>query len=65
MPQQDRTGPMGQGPKTGRGLGKCGKVESVQGSNGVGRSENRMGDGTATGRRRRKRCGGRNGRCRS
>jgi len=24
MPQQDRTGPMGQGPLTGRGLGPCG-----------------------------------------
>lgn len=25
MPGQDRTGPMGQGPLTGRGLGPCGK----------------------------------------
>ena len=24
MPQQDRTGPLGQGPLTGRGLGPCG-----------------------------------------
>ena len=24
MPGQDRTGPMGQGPLTGRGLGPCG-----------------------------------------
>jgi len=23
MPQQDRTGPSGQGPRTGRGLGNC------------------------------------------
>jgi len=25
MPQQDGTGPMGQGPLTGRGLGPCGR----------------------------------------
>ena len=25
MPGQDRTGPMGQGPMTGRGLGICGR----------------------------------------
>ena len=25
MPGQDRTGPMGQGPMTGRGLGPCGR----------------------------------------
>ncbi len=24
MPRLDRTGPMGQGPRTGRGLGPCG-----------------------------------------
>ena len=24
MPRQDRTGPLGQGPMTGRGLGPCG-----------------------------------------
>jgi hypothetical protein len=24
MPRLDKTGPMGQGPKTGRGLGPCG-----------------------------------------
>ncbi|MDL1982740.1 MAG: DUF5320 domain-containing protein [Deltaproteobacteria bacterium] len=24
MPQRDRTGPQGQGPKTGQGRGKCG-----------------------------------------
>jgi len=23
MPNRDKTGPMGQGPKTGRGLGNC------------------------------------------
>jgi len=25
MPRQDRTGPLGQGPMTGRGLGLCGR----------------------------------------
>ena len=25
MPAQDRTGPLGQGPMTGRGLGPCGR----------------------------------------
>ena len=25
MPNQDRTGPLGQGPLTGRGLGPCGR----------------------------------------
>ncbi|RLC30172.1 MAG: hypothetical protein DRH37_05960 [Deltaproteobacteria bacterium] len=28
MPGQDRTGPMGQGPRTGQGLGKCGKPKN-------------------------------------
>ena len=27
MPQQDRTGPQGQGPKTGQGRGKCGTTK--------------------------------------
>ena len=25
MPGKDRSGPLGQGPKTGKGLGKCGQ----------------------------------------
>lgn len=28
MPRRDGTGPMGQGPKTGRGMGSCANVES-------------------------------------
>ena len=28
MPGYDRTGPMGEGPKTGRGLGRCGKAKT-------------------------------------
>jgi len=30
MPNQNRTGPKGKGPKTGRKLGKCHKTESEQ-----------------------------------
>ncbi|MEA3386730.1 MAG: DUF5320 domain-containing protein [Thermodesulfobacteriota bacterium] len=29
MPGYDSTGPMGQGPKTGRGLGRCGKAKTA------------------------------------
>ncbi len=29
MPGFDSTGPMGQGPKTGRGLGGCGKAKTT------------------------------------
>ncbi len=28
MPRYDRTGPFGQGPETGRGMGPCGAVEN-------------------------------------
>ena len=38
MPGQDRTGPMGQGPLTGRGLGPCGGGFRC----GVGRGFKRM-----------------------
>ena len=42
MPQGDRTGPEGQGPKTGRGQGKCGPKGGTpapqrQGGMGAGR----------------------------
>jgi len=57
MPQQDRTGPIGQGPQTGQGLGKCGKTKNVQGSCGVGRSAGKKGGKLATGRGGRKGCG--------
>jgi len=29
MPGFDRTGPLGEGPKTGRGLGRCGKAKAA------------------------------------
>ncbi|MCF7910276.1 DUF5320 domain-containing protein [Candidatus Pacearchaeota archaeon] len=36
MPQRDRTGPRGQGPKTGRGLGDCsGSVDKDADNTGV------------------------------
>jgi hypothetical protein len=35
MPQGDRTGPLGQGPMTGRGLGYCGRGFGFR--NGFGR----------------------------
>ena len=39
MPQGDRTGPQGQGPKTGKGQGKCspkGGTPAPQGQDGRG-----------------------------
>lgn len=30
MPQSDKTGPEGKGPKTGRGLGECNKTKNVE-----------------------------------
>ena len=29
MPGLDRTGPVGEGPRTGRGLGRCGKANET------------------------------------
>lgn len=50
MPQQDRTGPQGQGPKTGQGLGKCGKTKKAQGSGGGDCPSGRRGNGNTPGR---------------
>jgi hypothetical protein len=50
MPGYDRTGPLGQGPRTGRGAGKCGKTKATPRSDvgqGAGR---RSGQGMAAGR---------------
>ncbi|MBD3331179.1 DUF134 domain-containing protein [Candidatus Peregrinibacteria bacterium] len=42
MPKHDGTGPMGEGPKTGRGLGSCsGSKESVARGTGRGRANRR------------------------
>ena len=61
MPQQDRTGPAGQGPRTGQGQGRCGKTKNGQGAGGVGRSAGKKGGGSGTGRGSRKGCGRGNG----
>ncbi len=45
MPRGDRTGPMGQGPVTGRGLGYCSGYESPGFAKGFG-----MGRGFGRGR---------------
>lgn len=48
MPNQDRTGPLGQGPMTGNGLGRCGGGQGRgQGGYGMGRGGfcSRMGQG--------------------
>ncbi|MCD4750773.1 MAG: DUF5320 domain-containing protein [Thermoanaerobaculales bacterium] len=47
MPGRDRTGPQGQGPMTGRGLGLCRGVDEMGGANAVGRG---MGWGRGMGR---------------
>lgn len=42
MPRYDATGPQGQGPKSGRGLGKCNGNTDNQGfGRGCGRRQNR------------------------
>jgi len=55
MPRGDGTGPQGQGPKTGRGLGKCNpQTDTPQSQNptGLGRGQG-MGQksGRSTGRK--------------
>jgi hypothetical protein len=50
MPQGDRTGPQGQGPKTGKGQGKCGRnggTSKPQRQGGRGRGQ---GSGRGAGR---------------
>ena len=52
MPRKDRTGPQGQGPKTGRGLGKCsstGGSPVPQGQDGIGTGR---GQGRGSGQKR-------------
>jgi len=53
MPQGDRTGPQGQGPKTGKGQGKCGKGTRNPSQGGIGSGR---GGGKSQGQGR---CGGR------
>ena len=37
MPRFDRTGPMGSGPRTGRGMGPCGEGYGMRAGYGMGR----------------------------
>jgi hypothetical protein len=46
MPQRDRTGPQGRGPKTGRGLGRC----DTKDVSSVPRNQRGMGLGRGGGR---------------
>lgn len=52
MPRGDRTGPQGQGPKTGRGLGPCGTgtEEAVNPGERIGFFQ-RLGRGLGLGRK--------------
>lgn len=47
MPNRDKTGPAGKGPKTGRGMGPCGTEEALEKKRGKGIGP--CGDGTPRG----------------
>lgn len=49
MPNHDKTGPEGLGPKTGRGLGSCASTNSARAGGGTGRG---LGSGRGLGRGR-------------
>jgi hypothetical protein len=49
MPQGDRTGPQGQGPKTGKGRGKCGPKGGTPASQGQGGMGTGQGQGAGRG----------------
>ncbi|MCD6198233.1 MAG: DUF5320 domain-containing protein [Deltaproteobacteria bacterium] len=50
MPGYDSTGPMGEGPKTGRGLGRCGKAKTAGSLDIAPGGVVRLGDGPIAGR---------------
>ncbi len=50
MPGFDRTGPLGEGPRTGRGLGRCDKAKTTLSSDVAPGRAVRLGDGPAVGR---------------
>ena len=52
MPGFDRTGPVGEGPRTGRGLGRCGKAKTTVNSDVASGRGARLGDGAVGGRSR-------------
>ena len=58
MPGFDRTGPLGEGPRTGRGLGRCGKAKNSRSSDVAPGPAVRLGD-SPTARRGLGRGGGR------
>ncbi|MDY6837577.1 MAG: DUF5320 domain-containing protein [Thermodesulfobacteriota bacterium] len=49
MPGYDRSGPLGEGPRTGRGLGRCGNRSGTQRSDGGPGRGARQDDGTPLG----------------
>lgn len=54
MPRMNSTGPEGQGPKTGRGLGKCKKISSEGVINKLGKGlgkRRKSGGGAGKGKR--------------
>ena len=53
MPNKDKTGPQGEGPKTGRGMGECGDKSErrpIGKRDGSGRGIGQRGDGREMGR---------------
>ncbi len=58
MPNRDKTGPQGKGPRTGRGMGDCGSNKGSQPTGrtgirqGLGGRPNRRGDGRGLGKNR-------------
>ena len=50
MPQGDKTGPQGQGPRTGRGMGKCGSKVRTPAPQGQGGMATGQGAGRGAGR---------------
>ncbi|MBW1741957.1 MAG: DUF5320 domain-containing protein [Deltaproteobacteria bacterium] len=49
MPGFDRTGPIGEGPRTGRGLGRCGKANEKPSQDDFPGRRVRFGDGQGAG----------------
>jgi len=57
MPNRDKTGPQGEGPKTGRGMGDCENKNDKQpvirnDRRGLGRSSSQKSNGRGLGRNR-------------
>ena len=52
MPNKDKTGPQGEGPKTGRGLGDCGNKNVERSVSGDRRGLSRKNSGRGIGKNR-------------